>query len=154
MPIIGTTTLTDLERNIATMLMARTPTLERHRSDGWAWSEDNDQVAPSRATRLFVIRWGNVRSRDEDGVFGASDAETYADLSIITDYRAVPERELGQVVGHDHVDVEHWLRDRLHASSVDAIFGLMWAQSDGIVTLDEDAQRISHDFLITFQRAI
>lgn len=147
---IGTTDLTTLEQDIAAMIMDRTPSLQTRRGDRWHWSESNQPAGPGKANRFFTIAWGRTKSVPE-GVTGHSDMETEIEMSIVTDYGSVPERELGQIVGTDHVDLEHWLGDRLHP----AIQGLMWVESDGHVLVgDETTRRISHDFTVHYQRAI
>lgn len=147
MPTIPSTTLTALELALRVRIDGITPTLQLEQSSAWHYAEDRDMPAPSMVPRMYSFEWGDPEVV-EGGATGNADTEVRLTLSIVTDYRAFREEDLAFVVESDHWD----LHDRLMDSwSQDIVPGLTYSDTRSFET--EDAQRVTHSFVIQYQRA-
>jgi hypothetical protein len=147
MPTIPSTTLTIIEAGLRTRIDGITPTHETQQSSRWQYAEDRDMPAPSMVPRLYSFEWSNP-GVVEGGATGNLDTEASVLLSIVVDYRAFREEDLGWIVESDHWD----LSDRIFDTwSQDLIPGLTFSSTRGFEV--EDAQRVIHQFELFYMRA-
>lgn len=148
MPTIPSTTLTQLESALRALIDGiAAPTLVNGQTYAWQYAEDRDMPSSTMVPRLYSFEWGEP-TVVQGGATGNADTEVGIVLSIIVDYRALPERDIAFIVEADHWDLHDEISD---AWSQDEITGLTFSESRGFDT--EDAQRVTHTFGLQYMRA-
>ena len=147
MAAFPSTTVTALEAALRLRIDGIVPTHQIEQSSAWHYAEDREMPAPSEVPRMYSFNWGDPEVV-LGGATGNADTEVRLTLDIVTDYRAFREADIGWVIESDHWD----LHDRLMDSwSQDIVSGMTFSDSQGFET--EDAQRVTHSFVIQYMRA-
>lgn len=147
MPTIPTTTVTGLEEALRVLISAIEPTHAIDQSSGWHYAEDREMPASTMVPRMFSFEWGSPEVV-QGGATGNADTEVRLALDVVVDYRAFREADLAFVVEADHWDLHDEMSD---AWSQNEIPGFTF--SDTLSFDTEDAQRVTHHFVVQYMRA-
>lgn len=136
---------TQYEQNIIAAILAITPSLELDQSSGWRHTADKG-ATPGYLMRSFDVLWGDTRTV-VGGTTGDGNYEVESTVSIQTDYRAMPERFMGELINSDHQDLLELIQENLDPQ----IAGHLGGESVGISETEEKA-RFSHNFTLRWYR--
>lgn len=133
------------EVNLVQAILGMQPSLDLGQAHGWRHSE-NKSSTPGYLARSFEIAWGDT-STVVGGTTGDGHYEVASSISIVTDYRALPKKFLGELVNSDHQDLLELIQENLDPQ----IVGHLGGDSIGITETDEDA-RFNHNFTLRWYR--
>jgi len=137
----------EFEQNLVAAILSMTPSSAAINRQ-FGWSHDPRQGdTPAQKMRSFSIDWGDI-SIVVGGTTGDGHYEVESDLAIVTDYRSLPKRVLGEVVADDHLDLLELIQERLDPQ----ILGNLGGVSRGISVIDAKGQRVSHNYLVRWYR--
>jgi hypothetical protein len=152
---VTTTTAHELEPLLIDRIRQIVPSHQVEGDAGWAPSAGNRlEGRAGRRARAFEIRIAPGRTVEGGLTGGEGVTEKSLDVSVITDYRAFDDRDLGTIVEHDQWDLYETLCSHLDtglSGGAVGIPGLTHVEDPlGPEPQEDEDLRIAHQFTVFY----
>lgn len=148
MSTVSTLTTQEIDSDFRLQLEGITPRYQTKQASKFVYYGKNS--SPGWRTRRYTTRFSNL-GENEEGLMGLSIEEVIAEYVVTVDYGSVPDEEIEQIAGDDHMVMKE-----LFYSRVDPILpGLMDVRSGGWEESEESSEeipQIDHTFEVIFMQ--